>query len=42
MLAAGFSIEPQEFYLKLVGPRDAVAKIADEFKKFVKSAKVAD
>lgn len=32
--------EPADYYVKLIGPRDAVAKVYDEFRSFVKSARI--
>jgi hypothetical protein len=40
MLGVGIPLAPREFYLKLTGPRDAVAAVAEDFRTFVKSARI--
>jgi hypothetical protein len=40
MLGVAIAAGPQDFYLKLTGPQDAVAEVHDEFRAFAKSARL--
>ena len=42
LLGVGIPVNPKDFFLKLTGPRAAVADFHDEFLKFVKAARFSD
>ncbi|MGE3315133.1 MAG: hypothetical protein AB7O26_08440 [Planctomycetaceae bacterium] len=39
MLGVGIPVEPREFYLKVTGPADAVAKVREPLREFVATAR---
>jgi hypothetical protein len=40
MLGVAIAGKTRDFYLKLVGPREAVAEVRDDFRAFVRSARL--
>jgi hypothetical protein len=40
MIGVGIPLGQRDFFLKLTGPGDSVAAIRDDFRTFVKSAKL--
>lgn len=41
ILGVAIPMQPRDFYLKLVGPRAALAEVSDDFRAFAKSARIA-
>ena len=39
MLGVAVERQAQDFYIKLVGPREAVTKVENEFRQMIESAK---
>jgi len=39
MLGAAFAMTPSDYYVKLTGPKDQVAKVRDSFREFITSAR---
>lgn len=42
MLGVAVPNTPRDFYLKLLGPREAVAEVYDEFREFARSGRLTD
>jgi hypothetical protein len=41
ILGVAIPMRPRDFYLKLVGPREALSEVSHEFRDFAKSARIA-